>query len=118
MYQVVLKGYNQDSGIVLYTSEDGSVQMDVRIDGETVWLTQQQMAQLFGKTPSTINEHIKNIFAEEELNAEACVKKFGKSEFQQKALEEYHKFQLRTLSPVEQAYIAQLEQEAKSIKKK
>lgn len=71
--------------IILYTNEDGSVQMDVRIDGQTVWLTQQQMAQLFGKATSTINEHIKNILAEEELKKEDCVKKFGISEFQQKA---------------------------------
>lgn len=75
----------ENTSIILYTSDDGSVQMDVRIDGNTVWLTQQQMAQFFGKSPSTINEHIKNIFAEEELKEDECVKKFGISEFQQKA---------------------------------
>lgn len=75
----------EDTSVVLYTTEDGNVQMDVKIDGETVWLTQGQMAQLYGKSPSTINEHIKNIFAEEELSGDTCVKKFGNSEFQQKA---------------------------------
>lgn len=77
--------HNLEGEIILYTNEDGNVQMDVCIDGKTVWLTQQQMAQLFGKATSTINEHIKNILAEEELKEEDCVKKFGISEFQQKA---------------------------------
>lgn len=76
--------YNPESEFILYTKEDGNVQIDVRIDGNTVWLTQQQMAQLFGKATSTINEHIKNILSEEELKEEDCVKKFGISEFQQK----------------------------------
>lgn len=80
-----LTPHNPEGEIILYTNEDGSVQMDVCIDGNTVWLTQHQIAQLFGKATSTINEHIKNILAEEELNEEDCVKKFGNSEFQQKA---------------------------------
>lgn len=73
------------SQIVLYTSEDGKVNLEVQMDANTVWLTQQQIAHLYGKTVSTVNEHIKNILAEEELKEEECVKKFGISEFQQKA---------------------------------
>lgn len=200
--------------------------MDVRIDGKTVWLTQQQMAQLYGKAKSTISEHITHIFEEGELDPKVVVREFrtttqhgameGKTqinvtrfynlsmiiaigglttfrgphptkaevvvaknyldekelrklnnmvsgffdfaenraldhipttmhdyrtmldrilsaggypllegagsvsaeEAREKALNEYHKFRLRTLSPVEQAYIAQLEKEAKNIRKR
>ena len=74
-----------DGAIVIYASEDGKVRLDVSMDGDTVWLTQQQIAQLYGKAASTINEHIGNIFSEKELSREACEKKFGNSEFQQKA---------------------------------
>ena len=59
--------------------------MDVRLENGTVWLTQQQMSLLYGKAASTINEHISDIFADEELSPDACRKKFGNSEFQQKA---------------------------------
>ena len=53
--------------IVLYKSEDGNIKVDVLMQNETVWLTQNQMAELFQKSVSTINEHIKNIFEEGEL---------------------------------------------------
>ena len=53
-------------------------------------LTQDQMAILFGKAKSTINEHIKNIYAEEELEESQTLKKFGISEFQQKAPNYYN----------------------------
>ena len=76
----------EDNGsIVIYESEGGDVRLDVRLENGTVWLTQQQMSLLYGKAPSTINEHIGDIFADEELSPEACRKKFGNSEFQQKA---------------------------------
>ena len=76
----------KDKGeIVLFQSEDGSVKLDVRLESETVWLTQQQIASLYGKAVSTVNEHIKDIFEDKELTPEACTKKFGNSEFQQKA---------------------------------
>ena len=76
----------EDNGsIVIYESEGGDVRLDVRLENGTVWLTQQQMSLLYAKAPSTINEHISDIFADEELSPEACRKKFGNSEFQQKA---------------------------------
>lgn len=71
--------------IIIYSTDDGKVNLEVQIDSETVWLTQQQIAQLYGKAVSTINEHLKNIFTEEELLESTCTKKFGNSEFQQKA---------------------------------
>ncbi len=70
--------------ILVYQNQDGSIKVDVRLEHETVWLTQEQMAQLFGKAKSTINEHIKNIFKEGELEEAAVTQKFGISEFQQK----------------------------------
>jgi len=75
----------KDSQLLIYEAADGSIKIDVHLEDETVWLTQDHMAELFGKAKSTINEHIKNIFAEGELAEEDAVKKFGISEFQQKA---------------------------------
>ena len=71
--------------IVIYQSEDGLIKVDVLFKNETVWLTQQQMAVLFGKATSTINEHIKNIYGEGELQEETTTHKFGISEFMRKA---------------------------------
>ncbi len=71
--------------IILYKNEQGSIKIDVRLQDETVWLTQEQMARLFGKAKSTINEHIKNIFKEGELLEPEVIQKFGNSEFQHKA---------------------------------
>jgi hypothetical protein len=71
--------------LLMYQNQDGNITIDVRLEEETVWLTQDQMAQLFGKAKSTINEHIKNIYEENELEETATMKKFGISEFQQKA---------------------------------
>ena len=71
--------------IVIYKSEDGLIKVDVLFENETVWLTQQQMAVLFGKATSTINEHIKNIYEEGELQEETTTHKFGISEFMRKA---------------------------------
>ncbi len=72
------------SEILIYQNSDGAIRLDVRLEDETVWLTQNHMAALFGKAKSTINEHIKNIFAEGELVEADVMKKFGISEFQQK----------------------------------
>jgi len=75
----------ETGNIVIYESEGGDVRLDVRLENGNVWITQQQMALLYGKAPSTINEHIGDIFDDKELLPEACRKKFGNSEFQQKA---------------------------------
>jgi len=74
-----------NSELLIYQAPDGRIKIDVRLEDETVWLTQEHMAQLFGKAKSTINEHIKNIFAERELVESQVIKRFGISEFQQKA---------------------------------
>ncbi len=74
-----------NSDIIIYKNPDGSIKIDVRLEEENVWLTQDQMATLFNKAKSTINEHIKNIYEEQELLETVTMKKFGISEFQQKA---------------------------------
>lgn len=55
------------SEIVLYQTEDGATKLEVRLLDETVWLSQKMMAELFQKDVRTINEHIRNIFSEGEL---------------------------------------------------
>jgi len=79
-----------NSEILIYQNPDGNIKIDVRLENETVWLTQEQMALLFGKAKSTINEHIQNIYQEGELDKEGTLQKFGNSEFQQKAPNYYN----------------------------
>ncbi|MCF8300285.1 MAG: virulence RhuM family protein [Haliscomenobacter sp.] len=79
-----------NSELIIYQNPDGNIKIDVRLGEETVWLTQDQMATLFGKAKSTINEHIKNIYEEQELKESATMKKFGISEFQHKAFNYYN----------------------------
>lgn len=69
--------------IVVFKTDDETINVEVRFEDETAWLTQDQMATLFGKSKSTINEHIKNIFAEGELVESQVMRKFGNSEFTQ-----------------------------------
>src|SRR5690606_24180581 len=75
---------NQDiknGEVILYTNPDGSTSVDVRLVQESVWLSQAQMAELFDKSRSTINEHIKNIYTEGELDEKSTISKFGNTEF-------------------------------------
>jgi hypothetical protein len=65
-----------NSEILIYKTEDGSTKIDVRLEDETVWLTQLQMSELFGKSKKTISEHIGNIFKEGELNENSVVRNF------------------------------------------
>jgi hypothetical protein len=64
------------SEIIIYQTEDGKTELEVKLENDTIWLSQKQMAELFGVTTPTINEHIKNIYSEEELNREATIRKF------------------------------------------
>lgn len=64
------------SEILIYQTPDGQTKIQTRLENETVWLTQAQMAELFGKAKSTISEHIKNIFTEGELDENSTVRKF------------------------------------------
>lgn len=59
---------------LVYQTEDGKLKLDVRFEGETVWLTQQHMAALFQTTKQNVSLHIQNIFSERELLADSVVK--------------------------------------------
>jgi len=61
---------------LVYEAEDGRIKIDVRLENETVWLTQRLMAELFQKDVRTINEHIQNVYEERELEPEATIRKF------------------------------------------
>lgn len=63
--------------LMMYQTEDGQTKIDVRMENETVWLSLDQMAELFQRDKSTISRHIRNIFAEGELDREAVVAKFA-----------------------------------------
>jgi len=65
-----------DNQILIYQSKDGNIKIDVHLLDESVWLTQEQMGQLFGKDKRTVSEHIGNIFKEGELNENMVVRKF------------------------------------------
>ena len=67
---------NQKGEILFYQREDGSAQIDVRLEEDTVWLTQQLMAELFNTSKQNISLHIQNIFEEGELIPDSTVKKF------------------------------------------
>ena len=68
---------NDDSKIIIYTTEDGLVKIDTTFDSETVWLSIDQMSILFQRDKSTISRHIKNIFEEGELTRDSVVAKFA-----------------------------------------
>ncbi len=63
------------SELLLYTTPDHKTPIEVRLEDETVWLTQRQLSELFQKSVPTINEHIRNVFAEGELDAGATIRK-------------------------------------------
>lgn len=60
---------NQESNIIIYTTEDGLAKIETTFDGDTVWLSIDQMAELFQRDRSVIGKHIRNIFKEGELQS-------------------------------------------------
>ena len=64
------------SEIIIYQNTDGNIKVDVRMEEETVWLSQAQMCELFQKSKATISEHIKNVFEEGELEEKVAVRNF------------------------------------------
>ena len=147
---------NDSNGdIIIYQTEDGLTKINVKIENETVWLSQQQMAELFNTSRTNIIEHINNIYLEEELDKESTCQNFrqvrkegnrnvtreipfyilnmilsstgeklltgaGKISHNkaiEKARLEYKKYQVKTISPVEQEYLNTLKEISKEIKK-
>jgi hypothetical protein len=117
------------SDLLLYQTEDGRTRIQVRMENETVWLTQKLMADLFQKDVRTINEHIRNIYEEGELSPEATIRKFrivqkhaGKISHEaaiEKARNEYQKFRKQMLeepTPVERHFIEAI-REVKKLEK-
>ena len=68
---------NPGGAVLVYEAADGSARVDVRLDRETVWLTQDQMARLFGRERSVVTKHVRNAFREGELEARATRAKFA-----------------------------------------
>lgn len=67
---------NMNGDIIIYQTEDGLTKIDVKVENETVWLSQQQMSELYNTTKQNISLHIKNIFEEDELSEDSTVKEF------------------------------------------
>ncbi len=80
----------QDSFLLMYTTPDGVTKVDVTFEEDTVWLTQDQMAELFQKAKSTINYHIQQVYEDGELNRDATMRKFENFEFSTKPLNFYN----------------------------
>ncbi len=66
----------ENTGIIIYQTEDGNTRIETRLEDETVWLTQAQMAELFAKGRTTITEHILNVFKEGELDENVVCREF------------------------------------------
>ncbi|WP_304063633.1 virulence RhuM family protein [Pedobacter glucosidilyticus] len=123
------------SELILYQTEDGQTKIQTRLENETVWLSQAQMAELFGKARTTITEHLGNIFKEGELEENSVCRNFrhtandGKTYdtryynldviisvgYRVKSLQEQHK---NELSKVAQDFVQHLEQTHKQLKNK
>ena len=76
MYNRFMNEELQKGEIIIYTSEDGSISLDTKLENDTIWLTQKQMAELFDKNIRTVNEHINKIFKEGELDKSLVIRNF------------------------------------------
>ncbi len=66
----------KNQNILIYQNEQGNIKVDVKFEDESIWLSQSQICELYGKAKSTISEHIKAIFEEEELDEKVVVRNF------------------------------------------
>ena len=64
---------NSNTELIIYTTDDGVTKVEATFDGDTVWLSQEQMGELFQRDKSTISRHIRNIFTEGELDEKVVV---------------------------------------------
>jgi len=85
-----MKEGSQDTQIVIYQSDDGRTSVDVRFQGETAWLAQSQLVDLFQSSKANVSEHIKHIFEEKELDRDSVVRKFRTTAADGKAYEVEH----------------------------
>lgn len=75
--------------LILFKTDDGQIKLDVKLDGETVWLTQAQMVELYQSSKANVSEHIKHIFAEGKLSKNSVVRKFRTTAADGKSYETY-----------------------------
>ena len=80
----------KNNQLIIYQTEDGKIKIETHFENETVWLTIDQIAELFQKSRSTINEHIINIYKEQELDKERSMRKIGISDFSTKPTNFYN----------------------------
>jgi hypothetical protein len=80
----------EESKIIIYQTDDGNTKIETRLEDETVWLTIDQMSELFQKARSTVNEHILNIYEEQELDSQTSMRKIGISDFSTKRTNYYN----------------------------
>jgi len=73
---------------ILFQAADGQVTLDVRLEADTVWLSQAQMAELFGRERSVISRHVGNVFKEGELEADSTCAKFAQVQTEGSRLED------------------------------
>lgn len=90
IYRSKTSAMTMNSDILIYQNVDGNIKIDVRLENETVWLTQAKMALLFGKARSTITEHIQNVFKEGELDESSVCRNFRHTADDGKSYETNH----------------------------
>ena len=66
--------------LLFYTSKDGKVKMEIRVEDETIWMSQQMMAELFQTTKQNVAKHLKRIFEQDELQEESVVNYWGQAQ--------------------------------------
>ena len=113
------------SEIIIYQNPDGNIKIDVRLEEETVWLTQVRMAELFGKARTTITEHIQNAFKEGELDENVVCRNFrhttqhgaieGKT--QEKSAMEFEKYKIGQRQIEKEESLKEIEVDIKKLKK-
>lgn len=79
----------EQNKFLIYEAND-TIKVEVVLENENIWLTQEQISKLYNKSKATSNEHIKNIYAEEELKEQETMRKFGNSEFSTKPTNFYN----------------------------
>ena len=120
-------GTDEYGEILIYQTDDGQTNIEVKIEDDTVWLTQQQLTELYQCSKSNISEHIKHIFEEGELDSvlssgnRKLLTGAGSVSHKQaleKAKAEYRKYQEIILTPVEKAYLESIKEVSKEVKRR
>lgn len=116
---------NEQNNFIMYTTDDGQVDIEVRLEDENVWLTQNSMAELFDTTKQNISLHIKNIFEEKELDGFLTmthkdilegVGTISHEKALEKAHKEYDKYMKSHLTQAEKDYLEIMGEDIKKLK--